>query len=66
MGIVSGISTGSSRFWETEFVARWICEWSNAEVPVQMLFWIGLRFGAATFTPAIPKLLNAKQRAHLC
>jgi cation-transporting ATPase G len=43
------------------FLAGLICEWSGAEVPALVLFWIGLLLGASTFTPsAIRKLFKGK------
>lgn len=43
------------------FVAGLICEWSGAEIPALVLFWVGLLLGASTFTPgAIRKLLKGK------
>jgi len=43
------------------FLAGLICEWSGAEIPALVLFWIGLLAGASTFTPgAIRKLANGK------
>ena len=43
------------------FLAGLICEWSGAEIPALVLFWVGLLLGASTFTPgAIRKLLNGK------
>jgi len=43
------------------FVAGLICEWSGAEIPALVLFWIGLLLGASTFTPgAIRKLFKGK------
>ncbi len=43
------------------FLAGLICEWSGAETPALVLFWIGLLLGASTFTPgAIRKLLQGK------
>ncbi|MEV8252376.1 cation-translocating P-type ATPase [Rhodoglobus sp. NPDC076762] len=43
------------------FLAGLICEWSGAEIPALVLFWIGLLLGASTFTPgAIRKLFKGK------
>lgn len=43
------------------FIAGLICEWSGAEIPALVLFWIGLLLGASTFTPgAIRKLFKGK------
>ncbi|WP_442922287.1 heavy metal translocating P-type ATPase [Microbacterium sp. No. 7] len=43
------------------FLAGLICEWSGAEIPALVLFWIGLLAGASAFTPgAIRKLANGK------
>ncbi|WP_067243029.1 heavy metal translocating P-type ATPase [Microbacterium resistens] len=43
------------------FFAGLICEWSGAEIPALVLFWIGLLAGASTFTPgAIQKLAKGK------
>ncbi len=43
------------------FLSGLICEWSGAEIPALVLFWIGLLLGASTFTPgAIRKLLKGK------
>ena len=43
------------------FFAGLICEWSGAETPALVIFWIGLLLGASTFTPgAIRKLLKGK------
>ncbi|WP_407174177.1 heavy metal translocating P-type ATPase [Microbacterium sp. A1-JK] len=43
------------------FVAGLICEWSGAEIPALVLFWIGLLLGASTFTPgAVRKLFKGK------
>lgn len=43
------------------FLAGLVCEWSGAEIPALVLFWIGLLLGASTFTPgAIRKLFNGK------
>lgn len=43
------------------FLSGLICEWSGAEIPALVLFWIGLMLGASTFTPgAIRKLLKGK------
>jgi cation-transporting ATPase G len=43
------------------FVVGLICEWSGAEIPALVLFWIGLLLGASTFTPgAIRKLFKGK------
>ena len=43
------------------FFAGLICEWSGAETPALVLFWIGLLAGASMFTPgAIRKLVKGK------
>lgn len=43
------------------FFAGLICEWSGAEIPALVLFWIGLLAGASTFTPgAIRNLAKGK------
>lgn len=43
------------------FVAGVLLEWSSAETPAGVLFWVGLLLGASTFTPgAIRKLLRGK------
>ncbi|QUW18173.1 cation-translocating P-type ATPase [Agrococcus sp. Marseille-Q4369] len=43
------------------FLAGLLCEWSGAEIPALVLFWIGLVLGASTFTPgAIRKLFKGK------
>nr|WP_116416861.1 cation-translocating P-type ATPase [Subtercola boreus] len=43
------------------FLSGLICEWSSAEIPALVLFWIGLLLGASTFTPgAIRKLFTGK------
>lgn len=41
------------------FLAGLICEWSGADIPALVLFWIGLFLGAATFVPgALQKLFT--------
>ncbi len=43
------------------FFAGLICEWSGAETPALVLFWVGLLLGASTFAPgAIRKLSQGK------
>jgi cation-transporting ATPase G len=43
------------------FLSGLILEWSGAEVPALVLFWVGLLAGASTFTPgAIRKLFKGK------
>jgi cation-transporting ATPase G len=54
-GIMVPVSSGVA------FLAGLICEWSGAEIPALVLFWIGLLLGASTFTPgAIRKLFKGK------
>ncbi|WP_344677120.1 cation-translocating P-type ATPase [Tessaracoccus defluvii] len=43
------------------FLTGLLLEWTGAEIPALVLFWIGLLLGASTFTPgAIRKLLTGK------
>jgi cation-transporting ATPase G len=43
------------------FFAGLICEWSGAQTPALVLFWVGLLAGASTFTPgAVRKLLRGR------
>jgi cation-transporting ATPase G len=43
------------------FLTGLVLEWSGAEIPALVLFWVGLLLGASTFTPgAIRKLFKGK------